>query len=154
MLMNLASFSQPGIQQEVNVSFDYCVDSLPLKFVVNGDTLFLITYQQLVISNITYQRSLKYEELLDSLRKAYDNTKLIIATQGEVIASQKNEAKAYDAIVGTQAIIMKNDSIIQKQQDNIIKDNKKAHTGSKIKDGLLYTIIAILTGLNIYGVVK
>lgn len=145
--MGLVSFSQNGIPQQATINFDYCIDSLPLKMVVNGDTLFLITLKQLVRANVTYQEKEKYHELLDSLKKAYDNVELALIAQSDLISSLRKEGQKYDGILSTQATIMKNDSIIQKQQFLLLKQGEKSALLGKVKDGVLYTVIAITLGL-------
>lgn len=136
--MNLLGFSQDGF---------------PRKIVYNGDTLVLITTDQLKMANLTYVEKTEYKELLDSMQILYNQKSLAVLTLNEMVESLNRSILLKDKTIASQDSIIDNYKIITKDLKLDVKKTKFQLFWRKAGFNLLYVPIGgllVTTGYFAY----
>lgn len=145
--MLLLSFSEKIWGQnkhELSVAKKTSVENVyPKKIVYEGDTLVLITMDQVDSLNITYATVDEYKELSDSLSSSIDGYEVVIVKDKEIIKELEEKVDIKNAI------IVEKDVIIEEHE----KDNKKLKRKNKrlkFFNGVLMvttTVLAVTTAI-------
>jgi len=99
----------------------YCRNEYPRIIVYEGDTLVLITMNQVDSLNITYATVDEYKEFNDSLKASIIEYELVIIKDKQIIKNLTDKNKACTGVVGEK------DIIIEEHE----KDNKKLKNKNK-----------------------
>lgn len=129
-----------------NGSKNDTINKYPKKLIVKGDTIVAFTESQAKKIQLTKIQLDEQIEFTDSLKTQIKKDSLLIFTQNKVI-------KSYDRERELSLMVIKNDSLINKEyeiQINKLESNlKRARTGNKIFGGAALTGLGILLGILI-----
>ena len=126
--------AQSVISQPESIQNNY-----PQKIIYKGDTVVIITIQQVKKLNKTYLERDKYKTLTDSLNKQSDDYELVIIKDKELIDNLKEQLILKDNIT------IENNAIITDLNDKNKKLSKKVKVNSFFNKGLI--VITIILGI-------
>lgn len=109
----------------------------PKKIVYEGDTLVLITMDQVDSLNITYATVDEYKELSDSLNSSIVGYELVIVKDKEIIKEIKEKVKLKDGIIKEKDVIIDEDK-------KIIEKLKRKNDRLKFFNGVLTVATTVL----------
>lgn len=115
----------------------------PKKIVYQGDTLVLITLDQVDSLNITYSVVDQYKELSDSLKSSIKEYEIVVLKDKEIIEELEKKVEIHDQILEQKNIIIQEE---RGEKEKYQKKNKRLKFFNKI---LVVAVISLGTVVSI-----
>lgn len=137
ILSSLLSFSQTGSVQPEN-------DKYPKMVTINGDTLILITPEQVKTANVIYTKLKNCETELSMTESVLGECLDNVQVKNKLIQSKDEEIRLQDSIIVRNDTIIKELTITRDILTNNLQDEKKKTKFFQITSGTAGVVILIL----------